>query len=262
VRYLPTPRDRLILDAVRTHTRLTREHIRHLFFRRPHGKLASVQAVNARLRKLVALGYMEAAVVNAGHGAGPYAYGLGARGRAALQRLATGGRRGSPGPVWHYLEVAGFRVRLEDALTRRSGQLVEWLGETAFRGLFLGRPGWPIPDALVHWRLPDREGTFLLEWDRGSESLAVVARKVVRYASYWRVRGHRELLPGLGLRPRLAIVLQSSERQQRLVRWLLERRGEPLLATILIGVVDDVIGDPLGHAWWRSDTKGRGSLAE
>lgn len=262
MRYLPTPRDRLILDAVRTHTRLTREHIRRLFFRRAHGRLASVQAVNARLRKLVALGYLEAAVVNAGHGAGPYAYGLGARGRAALQRLATGGRKGSPGPVWHYLEVAGFRVQLEDALTRRSGQLVEWLGEAAFRGLFLGRPGWPIPDALVHWRLPDREGTFLLEWDRGSESLAVVARKVVRYASYWRVRGHRELLPGLGLKPRLAIVVQSSERQHRLIRWLLERRGEPLLATILVGVGSEVLRDPLGHAWWRSDTKGRGSLAE
>src|SRR5712692_10091042 len=84
LRFLPTPRDRLILEAVRTHSRLTREQIRRLFFRRPDAALASPQSVNARLLKLVVLGYLEPVVVNAGHGSGPYAYGLGQGGRRLL----------------------------------------------------------------------------------------------------------------------------------------------------------------------------------
>jgi hypothetical protein len=260
-RFLPTPRDRLILEAVRTHTRLTREHIRRLFFRKRPGGMASVQAVNARLQKLAASGYLEPVVVNAGHGAGPYAYALGPAGKALLLRLAAGQRRGHLGPVWHHLEIADFRVRLEESLRRQRGELVEWLGEAQVRALLLGRRGWPVPDALVHWRLQDKEGTFFLEWDRGSESLAVLTAKLVRYGHYWRARGHRELLPGLGLRPRLVLVLKSGDRSQRLARWLASRRQNHLGATVLLGVAEQVLREPLGEVWWRSDTAKAGPLA-
>ena len=218
--------------------------------------------MNARLQKLVALKFLEPVVVNAGRGSGIYAYGLGSAGRRLLQRLASGRGRGAPGPVWHELEVAELRVRLQEALEQRNGELVEWLGEPALRGLLLGCRGWPVPDALVHWRLGGTEGAFFVEWDRWSESLALVAAKLERYGTYWRARGHRSLLPGSGLRPRLALILRSQTRAERLVRWTQQRRPEPPAATVLIDLADVILADPLGDVWWRSDTAASGRLCE
>lgn len=238
---------------------MTADQIRRLFFRRDRGYSAR-QTVNNRLKKLVDLGYLETLVVNAGRGAGPYAYGLTQSGRTLLQRPAPAGRRGSPGPVWHELEVADFRIRLQEALEGAGGQLVEWLGEPILRSLLVGRKGGPVPDALVHWRLPESEGTFFFEWDRGTESLAVLAAKITRYASYWRSRGHKELVPGLGLRPRLSIVLKSAERSSRLIRWLRDRPAHAAASTTLVAVADAVLSDPLGTHWWRSDTSALGTF--
>jgi hypothetical protein len=170
------------------------------------------------------------------------------------------GRGGGHESVWHSLEVAEFRIRLQSALELRGGELVEWIGEPALRSVLVGRSGWPIPDALVHWRLSGIEGAFLLEWDRGSETLATVVLKLRRYANYWRQRGHKELVPGLGLRTRLAIVLGSSERRDRLVRWLLEHRTAALDTTILVGQAEQIQADPLGPTWWRSDAGNAGRL--
>ena len=259
---MPTPRDRRILEAVRVHQRLTREHIRRLFFRRQDGGLASPQAVNGRLRKLVAPGYLEPLVVNGGHGAGPYAYGLGVAGRIFLRGMAASAKTTAAGPVWHQLEIAEFRVRLEEELNRRRGEVVEWLGEPVLRKLLLGKGGSPVPDGLVHWRLGGVEGTFYLEWDRGSESLAILTLKLRKYFHSWRARGHRELLPGLGLRPRLVIVVPSRERGRRLVEWLGSKMSHQSPATTLIGIADDILKQPLGQTWWRSDSRAPGKLIE
>ncbi len=51
LRFLPTPRDRLILEAVYTHSRLTSSQIRRLFFGSASGTLASVQAVKTGRRR-------------------------------------------------------------------------------------------------------------------------------------------------------------------------------------------------------------------
>src|SRR5688572_4863844 len=88
LRFLPTPRDRLILEAIRTHGRLRGEQIRRLFFRSPSGGLVSRQAVSARLNKLTSLCVLEVLVVNGGHGAGPYAYGLGPLGKQLLSSMS------------------------------------------------------------------------------------------------------------------------------------------------------------------------------
>ena len=256
LRFLPTPRDRAILEVLHTHTRLTVDQIRRLFFRQQDGALATSQAVTARLRRLAALGLLEPLVVNAGHGGGPYAYGLRPGGQ---QMIGVRSRRSAPGPVWHHLEVAEFRLRLQEELEARRGRLVEWLGDPELRALAHGRRGWPVPDGVAHWRLPQREGSFLLEWDRGTETLGVLAAKLSRYSTYWRARGHRVLVPGLGLRPRLLVVVQSPERATRLVRWLAERRRE-LTTTTLIGVASNAFDDPLGAHWWRSDTAAAGTL--
>ena len=262
LRFLPTPRDRLILEAVRVHGRLTADQIRRIIFRKKDGSLVSTQAINFRLRKLVDKLYLNPVVVDSGVGTGPYAYGLGRRGAALFATAGPRRRREGVGSVWHSLEVAEFRISLQQALETKDGSLVEWVGEPMLRSILVGRTGWPIPDALVHWRLPGREGAFLLEWDRGSEALATVVLKLRRYANYWRQRGHKELVPGLGLRTRLAIVLGSTERRDRLIRWLLEHSGASLNTTIMLGYTESVQANPLGATWWRSDIKNVGALTD
>ncbi len=244
-----------MLEAIRTHGRLTGEQIKRLFYRRPAGGLVSKQAVNARLHKLASLGVLETVVVNGGHGAGPYAYGLGVLGRQLLTRMSRMPRGRTVGAVWHLLEVAEFRVRMEEELNKAGGELAEWVGEAALRSLLFGRKDWPVPDAFVHWRLATREGTFLLEWDRGTETLAVLTSKLSRYLAYWRAKGHREMQPGSGLRPRLVIVLASPERATRLQEWLSGQRLKWSIGTIFLGVEKQGLAEPLGPVWWRSDTR-------
>lgn len=256
-RFLPTPRDLAILQAVRTHTRLTANQVRRLFFRGPGDRLKAPQTVSARLRRLVAYGYLESLVADRGHGAGPHAYGLGPRAHSLFPRAAVRRLRG-PGPVLHQLEVAEFRVRLEETLRGRDGELVEWIGEPTLRSLGRTQRRWPVPDALVHWCLRDREGTFLLEWDRGTESLAILSAKLERYAVYHRDRGYRRWLPGLGLRPRLAVVTTSA-RAVRLVRLVRNQKHRSTL-TIAIAPVEAALRDPLAATWWRSDLSGAASL--
>lgn len=258
-RFLPTPRDRRVLEAIRTHGRLSREQIRRLFFRQPNGHLSSIQSANARLHKLVAAQLLDPVVVSLGRGSGPYAYAISRRGAELVTGHAKGTAAGV-GPVWHLLEIAEFRVHLELALQRAGGVLVEWQGEALLRGLFHRRTGWPLPDAVVHWRLPDSEGAFLLEWDRGTESLALLAAKLLRYENYWRGHGHRELLPGLGLRPRLAIVVPTADRASRVVAWHRQHRGRASSSTVLVATQADALDRPLADSWWRSDTDAAGAL--
>ena len=99
---------------------------------------------------------------------------------------------------------------------------------------------------------------FLLEWDRGTESLATLVAKLDRYRAFWRSRGYRHWLPGVSLKPRLAIVCRQ-ERAERLVRHL-SSAADGLEGTVFVGVGDGVLKCPLGNRWWRSDLAGLGSL--
>jgi hypothetical protein len=144
---------------------------------------------------------------------------------------------------------------MDEALQRRGGRVLEWVGEPQLRSLIRGKTR-PVPDALVHWRRRRREGTFFLEWDRGTEVLATLTAKLGRYAAYARSRGHRQLLPGLGLRPRLVIVA-SPTRAHRLVTFI---RQHPIGLTVLVGVPQDALHDPLQLSWSRSDLDSLGSL--
>jgi len=236
---------------------MTGGQIRRLFFQRDDGGLATTQTVNTRLRRLVSHGYLDVVVVDKGRGSGPYAYGLGSRGSSLLgEKLPR--RRGAPGSVWHALELAEFRVRLEEALREADGKLVEWIGDTTLRSLLAGQRGWPVPDALVHWRLHGREGAFFLEWDRGTESLALLTAKLARYARYFEARGHRLVIPGLKLKPRLAVVVRHA-REWRVISDLEGARGLSRM-TVALSSMDRVLLEPLADVWWRSDLKDRGSL--
>jgi hypothetical protein len=228
-----------------------------LFFRRGNGALASPQAVNARMRVLVRAGLVDVLVLSTGRGSGAYSYGttrVGALGRRRPSRHQT------LTMVWHEIEIAEFRVRLEEALTAADGALVEWQGERFLRRVLMSRSNVPIPDAVVHWRLQHREGVFMLEWDRGTEPLSVLTAKLSRYRAYAQSRGHRDLLPGLGLRPRLAIVVHSLERKTRLIDWITGHERRFTAYTLLIGASDELLAAPLDDGWWRTDLGIAGSI--
>ena len=133
-RFLPTPRDRRILETIHTHTRLTGPQVRRLFFARAFGNLAAPQTVNARLRKLVDAGFLDSLVLDGGRGSGANAYNLTPRG-ARLLGVGSGASRGRPGSAWHQVETAEFRVRLEEELTAAGGRIVQWTGERELRAL-------------------------------------------------------------------------------------------------------------------------------
>jgi hypothetical protein len=69
-------------------------------------------------------------------------------------------------------------------------QLLSWLSaaESAIRFESGGRRRWLRPDGAGDLRLGDESFPFLVEWDRGTERVAVLGTKLVRYAEYYRAR--------------------------------------------------------------------------
>lgn len=136
--------------------------------------------------------------------------------------------RGRLGPVRHHHDVAHVRSRWELSPRSHGGRIVEWLGESQLRAFIRGRDA-PVPDALVHWS--NRDGAFFLDLDRGTETLATLTAKLHKYAGFWRSRSHRQLPPGLSLRPRLVILLGRA-RAHRLVNHF---SRHSLSSTALVG---------------------------
>lgn len=254
-RFTPTPRDMAVLAAIRTHRRLTASQLSRLFFRGVDGRAVASQTVLARLRRLADLGYLDIVTLDRGRGSGPYAYGLTTRGLLSVG--APPRRRGHPGPIWHDLQVAELRVNLELGLKALGGSLVEWTGEGDLRGLLRAATA-PRPDGLAHWQLAHHEGVVLLEYDTGSEPFAALTIKLQRYAAWMRSGRHRDLVPGLALRPRLAFVAPRA-RAARLVAHLF---AVPTLPTVFVGVADDVVRTPLAKRWWRADAQRFASITE
>ena len=225
---------------------MTAFQLRRLFFGVSGDRLAAPQTVHARMRRLVDLRYVDIQVLDGGRGSGPYAYGLTARGLRVLGAPVR--RRGHPGPIRHDVLVAELRVNLELGLRAAGGELREWVGEPDLRSLLHGVTA-PRPDGLAHWRLGRREGVIAFEVDTGTEPFATLVAKLPRYAKWFRSGNHRELVPGLQLRPRLAFVAPRA-RASRLVRHLAVLASPPL---VFVGIDEEVIPEPLAPRWWRSD---------
>lgn len=250
----PTPRDLEVMNALRVHRRMTADQLRRLLFRRSDGECVAPQTVHGRLRRLIDLGYLDAMKVDRGRGSGPNAYGLTPRGRTVIGAPAR--RAGPQGPVWHDLQVAELRIRLANDLSAAGGELIEWVGEGELRGILRGSNA-PRPDALCHWRLDGSEGVVLFEMDTGSEPFAALPAKLRAYERWFRSGAHREPVPCLPLRPRVAVVAPH-RRAARLVNQA--RSAKASAMTVLVGADSDVLRSPLVGPWWQSDAGGLGAF--
>jgi hypothetical protein len=197
-------------------------------------------------------------------GSGPYVYLAGRMADVVLdkdesdrpRRRRRGPRVESLAGFVHGLEVVDFYVALKEALERWEGTVVAWLGEGESRYQFVRNKKKLLlnPDAYCLWALGDEEGSFFLEWDRGTESMTRLSQKLERYEAYYRERAYHDHLGQIGLRPRLLIVVPDDRREDKLCRWIATRQGRrqyTSLATVLIATRDSVFADILGPAWRR-----------
>jgi hypothetical protein len=262
-----------IIYAVCQHGALTREQIRHLFFRKAEG-LGSVQTACRRLKVLVERGYLHRVRIPTRMGSGPYVYFPGAQAEIALSKdeamLARGRRRvriHSATEVAHSLETTNFYVRLNEDLQERGGHIIVWLSERQAHYILPGSSrSLPLtPDAYCLWTLCREEGSFFLEWDRGTESMIRIAEKLARYEVYYRTRAYHDHLGEIGLRPRLLFVVPDERRKGKLTGWVARRlnKGEwASLPTILVATRDEANADPLGSVWRRPDSSGAVRLVD
>ena len=257
---IPTQRDLGIIHSVCQHGALTREQIRHLLFRKAE-RLGSVQTVCRRLKLLVERGYLHRVRLPTRMGSGPYVYFPGVQAEIALSKdeaaLARGARRvriQSASELAHSLETTDFYIRFTEELQEQGGQLIVWLSE---RQAHYALPGsgrsLPFtPDAYCLWTLLREEGSFFLEWDRGTESMTRIAEKLARYETYFGLSAYRDHLGETGMRPRILFVVSGDRRMKNLVAWMARRlrKGEwGSLPTILVATRAHAQSQPLEPFW-------------
>jgi len=257
---IPTQRDLGIIYAVCQHGALTREQIRHLLFRKAEG-LGSVQTVCRRLKLLVERGYLHRLRIPTLMGSGPYVYFPGAQAGIALSKdettLARGRRRvriHSATELAHSLETTDFYVRFTEELLERGGHIIVWLSERQAHYMLPGSSrSLPFtPDAYCLWTLCREQGSFFLEWDRGTESMVRIAEKLARYETYYGLRAYRDHLGEMGIRPRILFVASDDRRKKKLIDWMARRlnKGEwASLPTILVATREYAHSQPLEPIW-------------
>jgi hypothetical protein len=145
----------------------------------------------SRLTELDVLARLERRVGGRKSGSGSYVYGLGLAG----QRLVAGTDLGrvrppwTPRPSWlaHALLVSELYVRLREAERRGQLEIVRFEAEPNCWRPFDSGYGMTVlkPDAFIASLTPDYEQSHFVEVDRGTESPAMLVRKLDVYRSYW-----------------------------------------------------------------------------
>jgi len=193
-----TARDSAILVGLDRYRYLDSDHITDLFF--TNRRRAQFALGNLLWRGLIhrwpGLTYQRSMRV-------PSAYVLtssGARSVAHLHQLdprpVTDRARRAREQVVHLrhdLEANRFFVKLAAGARHLDGQgLYHWLGENTVRAA-RERDGSPASDGWGRYLLPDRELTFDLEWDRGTEHARAIRQKASGYVTYFRGRRDADL---------------------------------------------------------------------
>jgi hypothetical protein len=149
---------------------LTTGQLARLFF-----PTVTRDAVSKSLRRLAEAGYL---AVHREHQMSEALHGLGPKGKALLEAkgMTVEATRQPPRQIEHMVGINDLRVAVEAGPLQVAYFFASW----ELPGL-----GWVhpvIPDAVVGLRLPERR-TFLMEYDRGTETLPTLVRKLRAYES-------------------------------------------------------------------------------
>jgi len=201
---------------------LTTGQLARLYFQK-----VTPDAVRKSLRRLVEAGYL---VVHREHQMAEALHGLGPKGKVLLEAkgLAAEVTRTPPRQIEHMVGINDLRVAVEVSSTQVAYFFASW----ELPGL-----GWVhpvIPDAVVGLRLPERR-TFLVEYDRGTETLPTLVGKL---------RGYEGGLTGIPFRA-LLLVTDTASRLETLARHV---RKEGFLRRILGCVRADLSAEGIDAA--------------
>ena len=191
-------RDLAILLAIDQYRYLDRDHVTDLFF--PGRRSAELCLKDLLWRGLI---YRWPVVRWQGSPIKPSVYGLTSSGARRVAQL----RGQDPRPIRdrarrareqtyhlrHDLEANRFFTKLAAGARDLPDQgLYHWLGEATCRAAY-ERDGSPTSDGWGRYLLADREITFDLEWDRGTEHARRIRQKAIGYIAYFRGRRNAAL---------------------------------------------------------------------
>lgn len=180
---------------------------------------ATANAVQKRLRKLVEAGYLrsyrEGLLSEALHAPGPKA-------KAVFEEksLEYVGASEIPRQVAHLVGVNDIRIAVETSPAPVAYFFAHWQ---------VGGLGWPhpvIPDAVFGLLAPHRRN-FAVEYDRGTESVGILAAKL---------RTYQEGLPGFAFEA--VVIITERDRRMDSVRREVRKRNVSL--SVLVGTLAEV----------------------
>ena len=215
-----TDRDRRILAKCAICRWLPTRQIQQFYF--PN---ATVNAVQKRLRKLADHGYLriyrENLMSEALHGAGP-------AGQLILRErgIETVLTEDNPRQIKHLIGVNTIRFALEASKLTIAFFYAYWQ---------LGSIGWTfpsIPDAICAIRTPTRR-RFLIEFDRGTESVRVLVEKL---------RSYSDGIPGF--KPDAVLLVTEQDRELERLRRTVQR--ERIEITCLSAALPELEQTPTG----------------
>jgi hypothetical protein len=127
--------------------------------------------------------------------------------------------------------------------------LLSWLSaaESAIRFESGGRRRWLRPDGAGKLRVGDEAFPFLLEWDRGTERLPVLAEKLARYAAYY------QACRTSGAEPLALLFVTTTPQREELVLQLAARLLRDASAHLGTTTASLVERRGPAHAIWRTE---------
>ncbi len=187
-------------------------------------------AVRKSLRRLVEAGYL---VAHREHQMAEALHGLGPKGKSMLEAkgLVAEVSRKPPRQIEHLVGINDVRVAMEV----KPAEVAYFFASWELQGL-----GWVhpvIPDAVVGLRLPERR-TFLLEYDRGTETSPTLVMKL---------RSYEGGLSGIPFRA-LLLVTDTASRLETLARHV---RKEGFLRRVLGCVLADLSAEGIHAVLFR-----------
>jgi hypothetical protein len=249
------PRDLQVLGGVHDHKVMTTEHLHCLYF-----PGVGERSVRLRLRKLHGYGLLDRFRPLSLRGSNPYHWVLGSAGARLLAQ-----NRGAEGVSYRFERAAGVAdsprlghmLGLVDCLvaftaaarTTPGAELVQWLNESECARRW-GR--YTRPDGYVRWEQDEAQAHVFVEYDTGSEPLAMVGDKMTGYADLARATSF----------PSVVLFVVHSRIRESNLAGVLAPRSSSRVGAYLATYADLAGPGPAGAVWRPAHSQDRMMLMQ